>query len=46
MTSFVRGIFAGALHDDLLFPFPEPLDVRDPKEAETVRRLIESLQIF
>src|SRR5262245_45711978 len=44
MPSFVRGIFSGALHDNLLFPFPEPLDLRDPKEAETVRRLIDSLR--
>ena len=38
-ASFVRGIFSGAIHDDLLFPFPESLDVRDPDEARTVRRL-------
>jgi acyl-CoA dehydrogenase family protein 9 len=43
MPSFVRGIFAGALHDSLLFPFPPPLDVRAPDEAKTVRRLIDSL---
>lgn len=43
MPSFVRGIFAGALHDELLFPFPPPLDVRDPAEAATVRRLIDAL---
>jgi alkylation response protein AidB-like acyl-CoA dehydrogenase len=43
MSSFVRGIFAGALHDELLFPFPPPLDVRDPGEAATVRRLIGAL---
>ena len=44
MSSFVRGIFAGALHDELLFPFPPPLDVRDPAEAATVRRLIGALR--
>jgi len=44
MPSFVRGIFAGALHDALLFPFPSPLDIRDPDEAKTVRRLIDSLR--
>jgi alkylation response protein AidB-like acyl-CoA dehydrogenase len=43
MPSFVRGIFSGALHDELLFPFPPPLDVRDPDEAVTVRRLIGAL---
>jgi alkylation response protein AidB-like acyl-CoA dehydrogenase len=44
MPSFVRGIFAGALHDDLLFPFPEPLDRQDAAEAKTVRRLIDALR--
>jgi alkylation response protein AidB-like acyl-CoA dehydrogenase len=41
--SFVRGIFAGAIHDDLLFPFPEPLDQRNPEETRTVRRLLAEL---
>jgi alkylation response protein AidB-like acyl-CoA dehydrogenase len=41
--SFVRGIFAGAIHDSLLFPFPALLDVRDPDETRTVRRLLASL---
>ncbi|HUQ46429.1 MAG TPA: acyl-CoA dehydrogenase family protein [Gemmatimonadaceae bacterium] len=41
--SFVRGIFAGAIHDDLLFPFPESLEERDPGEARTVRRLLADL---
>jgi acyl-CoA dehydrogenase family protein 9 len=44
MPSFVRGIFSGALHDALLFPFPEPLDARDPDEAKLVRRLIDALR--
>ena len=44
MTSFVRGIFSGALHDSLLFPFPDPLDRTDPSEAKTVRRLIDALR--
>jgi acyl-CoA dehydrogenase family protein 9 len=44
MPSFVRGVFSGALHDELLFPFPPPLDVRDPDEANTVRRLIDALR--
>jgi acyl-CoA dehydrogenase family protein 9 len=43
MPSFVRGIFSGALHDDLLFPFPDPLDRSNPDEARTVRRLIDAL---
>jgi len=41
--SFVRGIFAGAIHDSLLFPFPAPLSDRDPDEASTVRRLLSDL---
>jgi alkylation response protein AidB-like acyl-CoA dehydrogenase len=44
MPSFVRGIFAGALHDALLFPFPPSLEVRSPCEAGTVRRLIDALR--
>jgi alkylation response protein AidB-like acyl-CoA dehydrogenase len=42
--SFVRGIFAGAIHDDLLFPFPGSLQARDPDEARTVRRLLADLE--
>jgi alkylation response protein AidB-like acyl-CoA dehydrogenase len=44
MASFVRGIFAGALNDALLFPFPAALDVQNPDEAKTVRRLIAALR--
>ena len=44
MSSFVRGIFAGALHDELLFPYPPPLDARGPDEARVVRRLIDDLR--
>src|SRR3954471_17885711 len=43
-VSFVRGIFAGEIHDSLLFPFPDPLDRRDPGEAAVVRRLIRELR--
>jgi acyl-CoA dehydrogenase family protein 9 len=42
-VSFVRGLFAGDIHDSLLFPFPAPLDERDPDETRTVRRLLASL---
>jgi alkylation response protein AidB-like acyl-CoA dehydrogenase len=38
--SFTRGIFAGAVHDDLLFPYPASLEIRDPEETAVVRRLI------
>ena len=41
--SFVRGIFAGTIQHDLLFPFPSSLDERDPDEARTVRRLLAAL---
>jgi alkylation response protein AidB-like acyl-CoA dehydrogenase len=41
--SFTRGVFAGAVHDDLLFPYPEPLDRRSPDEAAVVRRLATEL---
>src|SRR5215208_2221484 len=42
--SFVRGIFAGAIHDTLLFPFPSTLDERNPEETRTVRRLLAALE--
>lgn len=42
-ASFTRGIFAGAVHDSLLFPYPPPLNERDPDEAKVVRRLIAEL---
>ena len=42
--SFVRGIFAGAIHDTLLFPFPAPLDARDAEETRTVRGLLADLE--
>jgi len=42
--SFVRGIFNGAVHDSLLFPFPAPLDRRDPGEARRVGALIDRLR--
>jgi alkylation response protein AidB-like acyl-CoA dehydrogenase len=38
--SFVRGLFAGEIADELLFPYPAPLDARKPDEAETVRQLL------
>jgi acyl-CoA dehydrogenase family protein 9 len=41
--SFTRGVFAGALHDDVIFPFPPSLEESNPAEAETVRTLVRSL---
>jgi alkylation response protein AidB-like acyl-CoA dehydrogenase len=38
--SFTRGVFAGVVHDSLLFPYPDKLDRRNPAEAELVRRLM------
>jgi len=41
--SFLRGLFAGEITEELLFPYPAPLDERNPAEARTVRTLIDSL---
>jgi acyl-CoA dehydrogenase family protein 9 len=40
--SLLRGFFAGEIADDLLFPFPAPLDERHPDEAATVHRLVDA----
>jgi acyl-CoA dehydrogenase family protein 9 len=42
--SFTRGLFSGAIHDALLFPYPDPLEKRDAGEARLVRRLIGELR--
>lgn len=42
--SFVRGIFNGAVHDALLFPYPAPLDRRAPDEARRVNSLLARLR--
>ena len=42
-ASFTRGIFAGIVNDELLFPFPPGLEKRNPAEATVVRRLIAEL---
>ena len=44
MASFVRGIFAGAIHDAVLFPYPPTLERRDAGEARVVRRLIDDIR--
>lgn len=41
--SFTRGVFAGDIPADLLFPYPPPLDAVDPEEDATVRRLLAAL---
>ena len=43
-ASFIRGIFNGAVHDSLLFPYPAPLDRRDPDEARRVAALLRRLR--
>ncbi len=45
-VSFTRGLFAGAVHDSLVFPFPPELDEADPNETRTVRRLIATFREF
>ena len=44
MPSFVRGTFAGAIHDAVLFPYPPTLERRDAAEARVVRRVIDDLR--
>ena len=41
--SFLRSLFSGEIEDELLFPYPAPLDERNPDEAALVRRLVASL---
>ena len=41
--SFTRGIFAGEIHNALIFPYPPTLDATHPDEARTVHRLIAAL---
>ncbi len=41
--SFTRGLFAGVVHDELVFPFPPGLEKTNPAEASVVRRLIDEI---
>lgn len=43
-ASFTRGLFTGAIHGSLLFPFPPPLEERNADEARVVRRLVGELR--
>ena len=36
--SFLRGIFTGAIHQALVFPYPPSLDVRDPADLPGFHR--------
>ena len=42
--SFTRGLYAGAILDSALFPYPPTLERRDPDEARVVTRLITGLR--
>src|SRR4029079_10680822 len=39
-SSFTRGLFAGVVDDQLIFPYPPGLEKRNPEEAVVVRRLM------
>jgi alkylation response protein AidB-like acyl-CoA dehydrogenase len=43
-SSFVHGLFAGEIHDELLFPFPDPLTTRDPEESRRVGKLLDDFE--
>jgi acyl-CoA dehydrogenase family protein 9 len=42
-VSFIRGLFAGEIYNELIFPYPPKLDVKSPEEGRVVRRLIAAL---
>jgi alkylation response protein AidB-like acyl-CoA dehydrogenase len=42
--SFTRGLFAGEVHEELLFPYPAQMSDSNPDEAATVRRLVEAME--
>ena len=44
LPSFTRDLFLGEIRHEFFFPYPDPLDVRDPQEAALVRRLIGDLR--
>ena len=43
-ASFTRGLFARAIHDSLVFPYPPTLDERSPEEAAVIRRIERDLK--
>ncbi len=43
-SSFTRGVFAGEVLDELLFPYPSPLNIANPEEAATVDRLVRAIE--
>ena len=44
--SFTRGVFAGAVHDDLLFPYPPSLDKSNPSEAQASLTMSECKSVY
>lgn len=43
-SSFLRGLFAGDIQEELIFPYPASLEERNPEEVHEVRRLIGELR--
>src|SRR6185503_594096 len=44
LPSFTRALFLGDIRHEFLFPFPDPLEKRNPEEGALVRRLIGDLR--
>jgi len=44
LPSFTRALFLGDIRHEFLFPYPAPLEQRNPAEARLVRRLIRDLR--
>lgn len=42
--SFTRGLFAGEIYEDLIFPYPAKLDDTRPEEAAVVRKLLAAVE--
>lgn len=44
LPSFTRALFLGDIRHEFLFPFPDPLEKRNPEEGALVRRIIGDLR--
>src|SRR4026207_23889 len=44
LPSFTRALFLGDIRHEFLFPFPDPLEKRNPEEGALVRRVISDLR--
>lgn len=44
LPSFTRALFLGDIRHEFLFPFPDPLEKRNPEEGALVRRVIGDLR--